>query len=239
MSHTNSTTNYSLPQFLTTDKPAWLTDVNNAYLAIDTAMKNNANAASAAQGDATQALTDAGNADTKATTAKNTADGAIASISDAFSSASAYSVGDYVIYNNLLYKCTTAITTPGDWTGSANWERVTIEEILATKANTSSLATVATTGSFNDLSNKPTTINYANTVVKTPNAQGLIEFSLTEIGCTSVPKCIIVTMQSDGFIVRYNYDHSLQVNKAVIMLYRNDGVLVTSGTFRFCMVVIQ
>ena len=31
MAHTNSTTNYSLPQFLPTDKPAWLTDVNGAF----------------------------------------------------------------------------------------------------------------------------------------------------------------------------------------------------------------
>ena len=36
MSHTNSTTNYNLPQFISTDKPAWLTDVNDAMTAIDT-----------------------------------------------------------------------------------------------------------------------------------------------------------------------------------------------------------
>lgn len=35
MSHTNSTTNYNLPQFESTDKPAWLTDVNDAMYAID------------------------------------------------------------------------------------------------------------------------------------------------------------------------------------------------------------
>jgi hypothetical protein len=35
MSHTNSTTNYHLPQFESTDKPAWLTDVNDAMYAID------------------------------------------------------------------------------------------------------------------------------------------------------------------------------------------------------------
>lgn len=35
MSHTNSTTNYHLPQFESTDKPAWLTDVNDAMTAID------------------------------------------------------------------------------------------------------------------------------------------------------------------------------------------------------------
>ena len=48
MSHTNSTTHYSLPQFVTSDKPAWLTDINNAYTAIDTGIYN-------AQTDATTA----------------------------------------------------------------------------------------------------------------------------------------------------------------------------------------
>lgn len=62
MSHTNSTTNYSLPQFISTDKPTWLSDVNGAFSGIDTQMKANADAAAAA--------------DTKATNAKNTADGA-------------------------------------------------------------------------------------------------------------------------------------------------------------------
>ena len=38
MAHTNSTPNYNLPQFLGTDKPAWLTDVNNAMSDIDTAI---------------------------------------------------------------------------------------------------------------------------------------------------------------------------------------------------------
>lgn len=141
MSHTNSTTNYNLPQFLTTDKPAWLTDVNNAYLAIDTAMKNNADAASTADTKATNAGTAATNADTKATNAKSAADGAIASIADTFSDTNTYVVDDIVMYNSLLYKCTTAVTTPGAWTGSANWERTTVEDILDTKADTSDIPT--------------------------------------------------------------------------------------------------
>ena len=57
MSATNHTTNYNLPQFLGTDKPTWLTDVNNAMSAIDTQMKANADSATGA--------------DTKATTATN------------------------------------------------------------------------------------------------------------------------------------------------------------------------
>lgn len=38
MGHTNSTVNYNLPQFVGTDKPSWLGDVNNAFLAIDAAI---------------------------------------------------------------------------------------------------------------------------------------------------------------------------------------------------------
>ena len=38
MSHTNSTTNFNLPQFIGTDTPGWLTDVNGAMADIDAAI---------------------------------------------------------------------------------------------------------------------------------------------------------------------------------------------------------
>lgn len=129
MSHTNSTTNYNLPQFITTDKPAWLTDVNNAYSAIDTAIKNAKDAGDNAQTDATQALSNAGTAQTKANTADAKAAGAVASIAEDFQASSTYSVGDLVMYNSLLYICTSPINTPGDWTGVANWTRITVDDI--------------------------------------------------------------------------------------------------------------
>lgn len=40
MSSTNKTTNYNLPQFIASDKPTWLGDVNGAMNAIDTALKS-------------------------------------------------------------------------------------------------------------------------------------------------------------------------------------------------------
>lgn len=55
MSHTNSTTNYGFPQFLGTDKPTWLGDVNTAYADIDRQMKVNADAAATADTKATAA----------------------------------------------------------------------------------------------------------------------------------------------------------------------------------------
>lgn len=74
--HSRATTNYELPQFNGSDKPTWLGDINGAFLAIDAAMKNNANAAAGAQESAnsalaglTTALERAQTADTKATQA--------------------------------------------------------------------------------------------------------------------------------------------------------------------------
>ena len=38
-----------------------------------------------------------------------------------FSSESTYAVGEFVTYQGVLYKCTTAVTTAGSWTGATNW----------------------------------------------------------------------------------------------------------------------
>lgn len=146
MGHTNSTTNYNLPQFITTDKPAWLTDVNNAYTAIDTGIHAAKTTADGAQSDATQALSDAAAASNIASAAGTKADGVIASLADEFLTTSTYETGDIVVYNSLLYICTSDVTTPGAWTGSTNWLRTTVESlyvdlknILATKADASDL----------------------------------------------------------------------------------------------------
>lgn len=125
MAHTNSTTHYNLPQFVTTDKPAWLTDVNGAMTAIDTGIFNAQDKADDAADDASQALEDSAAAQTTANTADAKASGAVASIAPDFSTTSTYAVGALVMYNNLLYKCKLAVNTPGAWTGSVNWNRET------------------------------------------------------------------------------------------------------------------
>lgn len=130
MSHTNSTTNYSLPQFVTSDKPAWLTDVNNAYTAIDTGMHNAQTKANTADTNASQALLDASAAATAASAADAKGAGAVASLADTFQTTETYEVGELVIYNSLLYVCSTAVTDPGSWTGSTNWSRVTVEDFV-------------------------------------------------------------------------------------------------------------
>ena len=46
-------------------------------------------------------------------------------ITDAYSSSSTYAVGDYCIYENTLYKCTTAISTAEEF-DSSKWEEVNV-----------------------------------------------------------------------------------------------------------------
>lgn len=77
MSATNHTTNYNLPQFIGTDKPTWLTDVNGALNTIDTQMKANADSATSASTSATTANTNIGTLANLETTAKTDAVSAI------------------------------------------------------------------------------------------------------------------------------------------------------------------
>ena len=88
MSSTNHTTNYNLPQFVGTDKPAWLGDVNPAMSAIDTAMHTNATKAqqgiddaATAKSRADDAYTLADSANTAAGTAQLTANSAVSGLS--------------------------------------------------------------------------------------------------------------------------------------------------------------
>ena len=46
-------------------------------------------------------------------------------VADQYSSSATYNVGDYVIYNGQLYRCTTAITTAETWT-AAHWTSTTL-----------------------------------------------------------------------------------------------------------------
>ena len=74
---------------------------------------------------ANTAATAANTAAAAANTAATAANGAATKIAAAYSSSSTYAVGDYVSYNNNIYRCTTAITTAEEWT-AAHWTAVTI-----------------------------------------------------------------------------------------------------------------
>lgn len=77
MSSTNKTTNYQLSQFVGTDKPAWLTDVNTDMQKIDIAIKGVSDVANGADTKADSAKTDIGDKANLVTTNKSNLVGAI------------------------------------------------------------------------------------------------------------------------------------------------------------------
>lgn len=68
---------------------------------------------------------------------------AFTNMAQAFSELSTYAVGDIVLYDNELYKCHTAVVTPGSWTGSTNWQ---VHKLSEGGSGTSN---------YNQLTNKP------------------------------------------------------------------------------------
>lgn len=89
MSYTNSTPNYNLPQWIGTDKPTFLGDLNGAFSAIDTGMKNAADTATSAANTANAASATANSANTNANTALSTANNAKDTADTATSAAAA------------------------------------------------------------------------------------------------------------------------------------------------------
>lgn len=65
----------------------------------------------------------------KAADAKAVGDALKAGIAPAYSASSTYAVGEYVLHNNTLYRCTTAITTAEEWT-AAHWTAAKLAEDL-------------------------------------------------------------------------------------------------------------
>ena len=53
-----------------------------------------------------------------------------AMISDEYDSTKTYAKGDYCIYNNTLYKCKTAISTPEEWNAS-HWDATIVTDELS------------------------------------------------------------------------------------------------------------
>lgn len=55
-------------------------------------------------------------------------------LADAYSSSATYAVGNLCIYDNTLYKCTTAIETAEAW-NAAHWTATTLDEVMVKYAD--------------------------------------------------------------------------------------------------------
>lgn len=75
---------------------------------------------------------------------------------DEYDSTSTYNVGDYCIYNNMLFKCLVAISTPEEF-NSNHWDATSINEVIKevesdVATNTSNIST--NTNNINDINTK-------------------------------------------------------------------------------------
>lgn len=87
MGHTNETTNLHLPQFIGSDKPTWLGDINGAFQSIDSAYATIEASASGAVSTANNAASVAQSAATEAASATSTAQSAATDAASALSTA--------------------------------------------------------------------------------------------------------------------------------------------------------
>lgn len=92
-----------------------------------------------------------------------------------FSESSTYAVDDIVLYGTGLYKCHTAVVTPGSWTGSTNWQVYKLSEGGSGGGGTSN---------YNDLTNKPSINGVTLTGNKTTSDLGIDK---TAVGLGNVP----------------------------------------------------
>lgn len=69
-------------------------------------------------------------------------------ISDEYRNTQTYSIGDLVIYNNTLYRCTTAVTTAEDF-DSTKWTATTVDAELLNKVDLDSNQTIIGEKTFN------------------------------------------------------------------------------------------
>lgn len=151
MAHTNQTPNYELSQFLGTDKPAWIVDYNGDMEKIDLGLKEAKDVADTAKDEADQGALDIAAVTLTANSADAKATEALSNFADVYDATATYNVGDLVLYEGILYRCTTLISVPEPFNG-AHWTRQTIENIrdllqteINSKASAASLVPVTQT----------------------------------------------------------------------------------------------
>lgn len=136
MGSTNKTTNLQLPQWIGTDKPTFLGDMNDAFLKIDNGYSDIQDSATTAESQAGQALSKATNAENNVAEAMETANTANTTAGEAKTLANSASTTantalstankakeDLVDVNNVISSLTNWIqlgVTPGEQTISVN-----------------------------------------------------------------------------------------------------------------------
>lgn len=114
----------------------------------------------------------------------------------AFSSSSNYAIGDYCIYNNILYKAKVTVTSGSNF-NSANWASTTVLDEIKDKSNW-----VLIKGDSNSTSSEKTT------TITTSDIYKYTEFLLTVgttaapnrvLASTTIPKSVLNGTDSNGY----------------------------------------
>ena len=123
-----------------------------------------------AQSDLISAINEVdGHADTNATAIGKI----ISDITDAYSTTKTYKLGQLCIYNNTLYRCTTAITTAESW-NSSHWTATTIAEEIENRCLFFTGVTVsATTGTILSKSDSRITADHVLTSIVFANSSAI------------------------------------------------------------------
>jgi hypothetical protein len=154
-----------------------------------------------------------------------------------FSESSTYAVDDIVLYTTGLYKCHTAVVTPGSWTGSTNWQVYKLSEGGSGGGGTSN---------YNDLTNKPSINGVTLLGNKTTSDLGLqSELTFDNVptdgsnnpvksdGIYDSEKDIYAVMGAMGAknLIPYPYKQaSGTVNRGITFTYDNRGVVTANNT---------
>lgn len=127
--HTNSTQNYNLPQFIGSDKPTWLGDVNTAMSTIDTAIGTNASNISSlgtrvtsAEGIASQASTDVASL----TGTVNTLSGDVTTVTTTANNAQSTATSALNVANSASDKADSNATKIGDLTSLTTTDKTDV-----------------------------------------------------------------------------------------------------------------
>ncbi len=144
---------------------------------------------------------------------------------DDYSSLSTYTVGNYVSYNNLIYKCNTAIATPEEW-DNTHWTQKTYLEYLSDSISSGTVNDSTITIQKGGVTVDSFTTNAANN--KTIN----IPATITESGSNSNGTYI---KYSDGTMIctkHFVTANNIPINQSWGSGYTSgEGNLVSLGSF--------
>lgn len=132
-------------------------------------------------------------------------------IADSYSASSTYAIGDVVIYNGGLYKCTTTISSAEAWT-SSHWSATTVDGLISnlqttiatkvdktTTVNGKALSSNITLSSTDIKMADNTTIEASMTSLKTSVSEGkaLIAAAVTDKGVSTAADATFATMANN------------------------------------------